>query len=216
MFDMPVLTADNHGLRDLFESPGLERLPVVDADLYLQREINLGLSDEQIVNRLIESTPWRQEEIKVYGKTHQQPRLSAWYGNEGLDYSYSGIQLRALPWTDLLLDIKARVESASAEAFNSVLINYYRDQNDSMGMHSDDESELGKQPVIASLSLGGERRFLLRHKYRKDVGGLNLALASGSLLIMKGETQTYWKHGVPRQSRVCGPRLNLTFRRIKK
>jgi alkylated DNA repair dioxygenase AlkB len=203
-------------LKDLFQLPGLEQLPIVDAELYLRREIDLGLPDEQIVERLIESTPWCQEEIKVYGKTCLQPRLSAWYASEGLNYSYSGIQLFALPWTDLLLKIKARVESVAAEEFNSVLINYYRDQNDSMGMHSDDEAELGRQPVIASLSLGGSRRFVLRHKVRNDIDSIKLDLDSGSLLIMKGETQANWKHGIPGQSKFCPPRLNLTFRMIKK
>ena len=117
--------------------------------------------------------------------------------------------------TDLLLQIKARVESVAATRFNSVLINYYRDHNDSMGMHSDDEAELGRQPVIASLSLGGQRRFVLRHRHRKNIGSVKLELDSGSLLIMKGDTQANWKHGIPKQSKFCPPRLNLTFRMIK-
>jgi len=202
-------------VKDLFEAPGLERLPLVDAELYLQRKINLDPPAEQLVDCLIVTTPWRQEEIKVYGKQYLQPRLSAWYANQDLDYGYSGIQLSGLPWTDLLTEIKGRVESIAGQEFNSVLINYYRDQNDSMGMHSDDEAELGKQPLIASLSLGEQRNFVLRHKYRKDIGSFKLALGSGSLLIMKGDTQTCWKHGIPRQRKVCGPRLNLTFRSIK-
>ena len=196
--------------------PGLEQLPIFDAELYLLREIDLGLPEEQIVDRLIESTPWRQEEIKIYGRTCLQPRLSAWYASEGLDYRYSGIQLSSLPWTDLLLKIKARVESVAAEEFNSVLINYYRDQNDCMGMHSDDEAELGRCPVIASLSLGAPRRFVLQHKVRKDMDSIKLDLVSGSLLIMKGETQANWKHGIPRRVKFCPPRLNLTFRTIKR
>ena len=205
-----------NAVKDLFESPGLERLPVADAELYLQREINLDYPAGQLVEHLIATTPWRQEKIKIYGKLYLQPRLSAWYGNQGLDYSYSGIQLSALPWTDLLAGIKDRVESAAGQGFNSVLINYYRDQNDSMGMHSDDEVELGGQPVIASLTLGAKRNFILRHKYRKDIDSVRLALGSGNLLIMKGDTQACWKHGIPKQRNYCGPRLNLTFRTIKK
>ena len=202
-------------MKDLFETSGWEQLPIVDADLVLWREIELGLPGDQIASQLIASTPWRQQQIKVYGKTCLQPRLSAWYASEGLHYSYSGIELSALPWTDLLLQIKARVESVAATRFNSVLINYYRDHNDSMGMHSDDEAELGRQPVIASLSLGGQRRFVLRHRHRKNIGSVKLELDSGSLLIMKGDTQANWKHGIPKQSKFCPPRLNLTFRMIK-
>jgi len=201
-------------VKDLFDSTGLERLPLVDAELYLQRGITLFRRDEQLVDRLIAATPWCQEEIKIYGKRYLQPRLSALYANQGLDYSYSGIQLSALPWTDLLSGIKAHVESLAGQEFNSVLINYYRDQNDSMGMHSDDEAELGKQPLIASLSLGEQRNFVLRHKYRKNIGSFKLALEPGSLLIMKGDTQRNWKHGVPKQRSICGSRLNLTFRSI--
>ncbi|MFA9419197.1 MAG: alpha-ketoglutarate-dependent dioxygenase AlkB [Gammaproteobacteria bacterium] len=203
-------------MKDLFESPGLDRLPLIDAELYLQREINLDYAAEQLVDRLIATTPWRQEQIKIYGKHYLQPRLSAWYGNQGLDYAYSGIQLSALPWTDLLTRIKSRVEAVAGQGFNSVLLNYYRNQNDSMGMHSDDETELGEQPVIASLSLGDKRNFILRHKYRKDIDSVRLVLSSGSLLIMKGDTQARWKHGIPKQRNTCGPRLNLTFRTIKK
>ena len=203
-------------VKDLFECAGLERLPLVDAELYLQREINLDYAAEQLVDRLIATTPWHQEQIKIYGKHYLQPRLSAWYGNQGLDYAYSGIQLSALPWTELLLEIKARVEAVAGQGFNSVLLNYYRDQDDSMGMHSDDEAELGKQPVIASLSLGDKRNFILRHKYRKDIDSVRLVLGSGSLLIMKGDTQARWKHGIPKQRNTCGARLNLTFRTITK
>jgi len=202
-------------VKDLFETSGWEQLPIVDAELLLWREIELGLPQEQITSQLIASTPWRQQEIKIYGKTCLQPRLSAWYASEGLHYSYSGIELSALPWTDLLLQLKDRVESFAAEQFNSVLINYYRDHNDSMGMHSDDEAELGRRPVIASLSLGGQRRFVLQHRHRKNIGSVKLELDPGSLLIMKGDTQANWKHGIPKQSQFCPPRLNLTFRSIK-
>jgi alkylated DNA repair dioxygenase AlkB len=120
------------------------------------------------------------------------------------------------PWSQTLLNLKARVESLAGQDFNSVLLNYYRDHRDGMGMHSDDESELGKQPVIASLSLGEERTLVLRHKYRKDLNTIKLPLPSGSLLVMKGATQSYWKHGINKQKQPCGPRLNLTFRNIIK
>jgi len=191
----------------------IERLPLVDADLQLWRRVDLGRPYDSLLQAIIEDTAWRQEEITVYGKPYLQPRLSAWYGD--LAYSYSGIRLEPLPWTSTLLDIKLRVEALVKHQFNSVLLNYYRDQSDSMGMHSDDERELGPQPAIASLSLGEERTFLLRHKSRKDLKTVRLALSSGSLLLMQGQTQQYWRHGINKERQVCAPRINLTFRTIR-
>jgi alkylated DNA repair dioxygenase AlkB len=113
-----------------------------------------------------------------------------------------------------LIKLNFAVEAISNSPFNSVLLNYYRDQRDSMGFHSDDEPELGRNPVIASLSPGEQRTFVMKHKTRKDVATIRQSLESGSLLLMKGETQHYWRHGIDKQSRRCGPRVNLTFRRI--
>jgi len=200
----------------VFESSNIERLPIADADVLLYHQIELGQSYDQLLYELIDNTTWRQEEITLFGKAHRQPRLSAWYGNRDSVYTYSGISLRPRPWNQTLLNLKACVESQLGRSFNSVLLNYYRDQRDSMGMHSDDESELGKQPVIASLSLGEERILLLRHRYRKELGTLKLPLPSGSLLVMKGDTQSHWKHGIAKQNHPCGPRVNLTFRTILK
>jgi alkylated DNA repair dioxygenase AlkB len=163
---------------------------------------------------LIDETPWRQENVKVWGKTFRQPRLVAWYGDPGHRYSYSGISLNPLPWTDRIASVKARVEELVQARFNSVLLNYYRDQNDSMGMHSDDEKELGPRPIIASLSLGAERSFLLKSKIDPGAKLIRLPLASGSLLLMKGDTQKNYKHGIGKESRSLGPRVNLTFRVI--
>ena len=200
----------------VFESSNIERLPIADADVLLYHQIELGQSYDQLLYELIDNTTWRQEEITLFGKAHRQPRLSAWYGNRDSVYTYSGISLRPRPWNQTLLNLKAGVESQLGRSFNSVLLNYYRDQRDSMGMHSDDESELGKQPVIASLSLGEERILLLRHRYRKELGTFKLPLPSGSLLVMKGDTQSHWKHGIAKQNHPCGPRVNLTFRTILK
>ena len=166
------------------------------------------------MHRLIDEISWRAESIVVWGKTYSQPRLIAWYGDAGKNYTYSGIELTPLPWTAALLDIKSRVEAAARMNFNSVLLNYYRDHRDSMGMHSDDEPELGERPVLASLSLGEERIFILKHKREKALKPVRVQLASGSLLLMKGETQRYWKHAIEKETRPCGPRVNLTFRRI--
>ena len=200
-------------MHDLLSDFEIERLPLPDADLLFWGQVDLGRPYDSLLKELIDTTDWRQEEITVYGKSYLQPRLSAWHGD--LSYSYSGIRLEPLPWTPTLLDLKARVEALTEHEFNSVLLNYYRDQNDSMGMHSDDERELGSQPAIASLSLGDERTFLLKHKTRKDLKTVKLALPAGSLLLMRGDTQQYWRHGINKETCLCGPRINLTFRAIR-
>ena len=199
----------------LFETiDRLERIPIANGEVYYVSDLNLGRAPDTILRKLIAEIPWRQENILVWGKLYSQPRLVAWYGDSGSDYTYSGIKLTPIPWTDLLLDIKNRVETVTATSFNSVLLNYYRDNRDSMGFHSDDEPELGVRPVIASLSLGEERTFIMKHRVNKLANPIRLRLASGSLLLMKGETQRYWKHGIAKTTRPCGPRINLTFRRI--
>lgn len=197
-----------------FDNSGIEQLPLVDADISLFRQIDLGQAYGKLLQDLIDNTAWRQEQVTLFGQTHLQPRLSAWYGSKKLKYSYSGITLEARPWNRVLLDLKSRVEAQVGHHFNSLLLNYYRDHDDGMGMHSDDEAELGEQPVIASLSLGEERTFILRHKFRKAITTFKLPLPSGSLLLMKGDTQSYWKHGISKQKHPCGPRVNLTFRKI--
>jgi alkylated DNA repair dioxygenase AlkB len=202
-------------MSDLFAAAQrLERIPMLDAEVYYLSDLGLGRERDEILQRLIANTKWRQDTIVVWGKAYQQPRLVAWYGDRGGDYTYSGIRLSPLPWTELLLDIKRRVESVSQESFNSVLLNYYRDNRDSMGFHSDDEPELGEKPVIASVSLGEERTLVLRHKVNELAKPVRLRLASGSLLLMKGETQRCWKHGIAKETRRCGARVNLTFRHI--
>lgn len=192
----------------------LERIPMPDAEVYYLENLELGRRHDAILRQLIADVPWRQENIVVWNKMYAQPRLTAWYGDSDSYYTYSGIRLAPLPWADLLLEIKKRIEIVAAESFNSVLLNYYRDNRDSMGFHSDDEPELGARPAIASLSLGEERTFILKHRQKKSVKSVRLRLASGSLLLMKGETQRYWKHRIAKETRPCGARVNLTFRRI--
>lgn len=191
-----------------------ERLVVPGAELYLLRTFDLGASVDEVLQRLIAGTPWRQESVTVWGKTHLQPRLIAWYGDAGATYTYSKLTLDPLPWTALLADLKARIEAVSGVAFNSVLVNYYRDGNDRMGFHSDDELELGPNPVLASLSLGEERTFVLRSRRDKSLKPIRIRLPSSSLLLMKGETQVNWQHGIEREARANGPRINLTFRYV--
>jgi alkylated DNA repair dioxygenase AlkB len=197
---------------DLFDPfPLLTTIPLEDGELSMLSQLPLSISNEQVLAHLIAETAWRSETVTVWGKQHAQPRLTAWHGEAA--YTYSGLTLNPLPFTELLLEIKASVEQASGRRFNSVLLNYYRNERDSMGMHSDDEPELGPEPAIASVSFGATRSFILKHKATKRT--VKLDLTSGSMLLMAGKTQTNWLHGINKQTRPCGPRLNLTFRNIR-
>ncbi|WP_256078542.1 alpha-ketoglutarate-dependent dioxygenase AlkB [Massilia sp. YIM B04103] len=197
---------------DLFaaDDDAMQPIPVEDGELRFLRQLKLPLSNAALMRRLQEEIAWRVDTIIVFGKAQAQPRLSAWYGEAS--YTYSGKTFHPLPFTPLLLEIKAAVEAASGCRFNSVLLNYYRDERDSMGFHSDDEPELGRNPAIASLSLGATRRFILKHKQRPLA--LKLDLTDGSLLLMAGALQHCWRHGINKSSRAHGPRINLTFRLI--
>ena len=150
----------------------------------------------------------------MHGKTLPVPRLQAWYGTPQARYGYSGILLDPLPFTPLLLTVLDKLQQCTGQQFNAVLLNNYRDGNDSVSWHSDDEKELGDDPVIASLSLGATRRFELRHRHRKDLGTLKLDLSHGSLLLMGKGLQPNWLHQIPKQPGQQGARLNLTFRFI--
>lgn len=167
-----------------------------------------------LFERLKSDIPWQQDSITVYGKTHPQPRLTALFGNEGKPYSYSNIVMQPHPWTPLLVFVKEEVESVCETLFTTVLLNYYRDGKDSNGWHADDEKELGRNPFIASVSFGAERAFHLQHNTLKE-HKLKITLAHGSLLLMKGTTQHFWKHQIPKTTKAIGPRINLTFRVIK-
>ena len=166
-----------------------------------------------LLARIDETTVWRQEMIRMYGKEMPVPRLTAWHGDPGRTYAYSQIALEPVPWTAPLLELKALVEAESSVAFNSVLLNLYRDGRDSVAWHSDDEPELGPRPVIASVSLGAPRRFHLRRK-AEHADRVDITLAHGSLLLMAGSTQHEWEHQVPKTASKVGPRVNLTFRTI--
>ena len=159
--------------------------------------------------------PWEVHRIRLFGRELDSPRLSCWIGDPGAAYAYSGARFQPRPWPAALLPVRARLHAELGIDFNSVLANLYRDGRDSMGWHSDDESELGPRPVIASLSLGATRRFML--KPRGDPGDkLALDLPSGSLLLMRGDTQRHYRHALPRTARQVGPRINLTFRLIRR
>lgn len=166
---------------------------------------------EMLFEVLKKGIEWKQEKIKIFGKEVVEPRLVAWYGDKA--YKYSGKLMQPQPWTKELLEIKSIIEENTGYKFNNVLLNYYRNGLDSMGWHSDDEAELGKNPVIASLSLGQERRFQFRFKADKSIK-VHYLLSSGSLLLMKNDCQHLWQHQVPKSGIQVGERINLTFRLI--
>jgi alkylated DNA repair dioxygenase AlkB len=157
---------------------------------------------------------WEEKQIRLFGKTIVSPRLSAWYGEPGTRYRYSGLSLEATGWTPALEEVRARVEALAAVSFNAVLCNLYRDERDSMGLHADAEPELGPEPVIASVSLGAVRRFTMRPRRPRDGKAFTLELPSGSVLVLSGPTQAHWRHGVPKEAAPSGERINLTFRRV--
>jgi alkylated DNA repair dioxygenase AlkB len=200
---------------ELFQrAPTLESIPMADADVRFMPGFYDAATAARHFQSLQHDIAWRQDTIVLWGKPHLQPRLSAWYGDANSRYSYSGIALEPLPWTDTLRQIKHDIEQASGHCFNSVLLNLYRNERDSMGWHSDNEPELGLEPVIASLSLGETRTFKLRHRTRKNEKTVSIALTDGSLLLMAGPTQRFWRHAVEKESAQRGTRINLTFRRI--
>ena len=188
----------------------LVTIPIEDGELSMLPQLPMPIGNAEILARLLDETPWRADTVGVYGKRYLQPRLTAWYGEAS--YTYSGLTLQPLPLTPLLAQLRAAVERVTGQRYNSVLLNYYRDGADSMGMHSDDEQELGPQPVIASLSYGETRTFILRHKRSKRT--VKLDLTDGSLLLMAGDLQANWQHGINKTATVVGPRLNLTFRYV--
>ncbi len=168
----------------------------------------------ELFGKLRDEIPWQQDQITVYGKTHFQPRLTALFGNEGKSYAYSNVVMQPHNWNPLLMFIKNELEESCHENFTTVLLNLYRDGKDSNGWHADNERELGRNPVIASLSFGAERTFHLQHNSLKDQK-LKINLEHGSLLLMKGATQHFWKHQIAKTAKPIGPRINLTFRIIK-
>jgi alkylated DNA repair dioxygenase AlkB len=164
---------------------------------------------DELFEILRKDVPWRQEKT-AWGNVF--PRLTAWYADPGLTYSYSGVTHQALPWTVALSDVRRRVEEAAQAPFNSLLLNYYRDGDDSIGYHADDEGELGEDPIVPSVSLGATRRFVLKHNKTRE--RLTYDLAHGSLLLMGGTLQHFWKHALPKSKEKVGERINLTFRNI--
>jgi alkylated DNA repair dioxygenase AlkB len=168
----------------------------------------------RLMQSLIKTIDWTQDEVIVYCKRHKIPRLNAWYGDEGKVMKYSGLSLEPKTWTKELLEIKSKIEEASGTKFNSCLLNYYRDGKDGMGWHQDNEKELGINPIIASVTFGETRPFQLKHISNKELKKVDIPLSNGSLLTMAGETQHYWKHQIPKTTKTLESRINLTFRQI--
>lgn len=189
----------------------VQHIEILDGGTLAYHEAFYNTDEADVLfEKLRTETPWRQERSRM----GPFPRLTAWYADAGLTYSYSGMTHEATPWTPELLEVRRRVEQAALASFNSVLLNFYRDGQDSIGYHSDAEPELGVNPIIASISLGGVRQFVLKHAKTGDK--LKFLLAHGSLLLMGGTSQHHWVHGVPKTKAEVGPRVNLTFRNIVK
>lgn len=191
-----------------------EGLTVIENGEYIFYPNFFSKSESDILLKgLLNNIVWKQESMNMYGKKIDFPRLTAWYGNNDKPYSFSGITLQPLLWTSEILTIKNKIEPIAKTVFNSVLLNQYRDGNDSISWHTDAEKELGINPKIASVNFGATRKFQLRHIKTKEK--LEIELTHGSLLIMQGELQHYWQHQVPKTSKSVGERINLTFRVIK-
>ena len=183
-------------------------------DIKLVERIQLDMGESELLHSLMNDITWRDEQITIFGKTMMQPRRIAWYGDRDARYTYSGITHEPLPWIPILQTLRGVVEDIAGARFNSVLCNLYRNGQDSMGYHSDDEPELGRHPVIASFSIGAERALHFRHRTDASIPTVKVVLPSMSVLLMRGATQEQWKHALPKIKAVVVPRINLTFRQV--
>ena len=187
------------------------QVPLDNASVYY---VPSFLSEEiatEYFQELLTTIQWEQRDVKVFGKIHPQPRLTALYDTSERSYRYAGLTLQPNPMTEILQSLQQKIEACSQHQFNSVLLNLYRDGQDSNGWHSDDESSLGKNPAIASLSLGATRKFYFRER-KNTKNTYKMELTHGSLLIMSGATQHHWHHQIPKTKKNVGKRINLTFR----
>lgn len=202
----------NDGRMKLFEDTfdnSRNLLPRDGVVHYFGRIFSTEASD-QFLKGLLSDTAWENDKAVVFGKLIETKRKVAWYGDEHFDYTYSGVTKKALPWTSMLLELKRSVENKTGECFNSCLLNLYHNGEEGMAWHSDGEKELKRNGAIASLTLGAERKFSFKHKVTKEK--IDIRLEHGSLLVMKGTTQTHWLHRLPPVKNVNTPRVNLTFR----
>ena len=207
MITYDLFSYSNAGCEDRSE------IDIPDAEVFLYPSLLSNQEADKLFDILKTSIIWEKHKIKLYGEVHDVPRLTAWYGDPNKSYEYSGIKLKTRLWNAGLLKIREKIETISKTIFNSVLLNLYRSGSDSVLWHSDDEPELGKNPVIGSLSLGEAREFQMKHKYNRDLKQ-NILLQHGSFLLMKGKTQHNWLHQIPKKKNLKGERINLTFRTI--
>ena len=209
LWDKPASSEHTEKLRQ----PIPQSLTIPDGALVIYHTLFNEKESNQLFTDLYNNTKWKQENIKIYGKSFPIPRVTAWYRDSRKSYTYSKIAMTPEPWIPALLEIKSKIEVLSGVQFNSVLLNLYRSGSDSVAWHSDDEPELGENPVIGSVSFGGTRRFMFRHKSKKELKK-EVDLTHGSFLLMKGATQHFWQHQIPKTTKEIEPRINLTFRII--
>ena len=204
--------------RSLFSADNVDaecrRIRIADAELSFYEQVFSVEQSDQYLQALLANTPWRHDQITIHGKTMPLPRLQAWYSDVESVLHYSGMRVEPLAWTEALLSIHERVWSLTGLRFNGVLANCYRNGNDSVGWHSDNEAEFGTDPIIASVSFGESRQFDLKHLFKDDVQTIRCQLSHGSLLVMGNGVQKFWKHQLPKRKNITQPRVNLTFRNI--
>ena len=188
-------------------------IDIEDSEIYYISNLFDQKQSQAYLNELLDNIEWKHESIKLFGKQILQPRLTAWYGDQGKVYTYSGLVNTPIPWTNPLLEIKDHIEKLYQVKFNSALLNLYRNGQDSMGWHADNEKELGSCPIISSVSFGASRLFKLKHKYKKNCR-YTIQLDSGSCLLMMNKTQEFWLHQIPKQINCLEPRINITYRYI--
>jgi len=198
----------------LLDLENKKKIKIKDGELYYDRFFFNNIEANKYFNLLKKEIEWRQDNIKIFGKIYPQPRLTALYANNNKSYSYSNIKMYPITFTPTLFDIKSKIEKRLNSQFTSCLLNLYRNGQDSNGWHADNEKELGLNPVIASLSLGAERVFHMKHRNDKKEK-LKINLTNGSLLVMRGKTQHHWLHQIPKTRKKVEERINLTFRIIK-
>ena len=198
----------------LLDSENKKKIKIKDGELYYDRFFFSNIEANKYFNLLKKEIQWQQDNIKIFGKIYLQPRLTALYANNNKSYSYSNIKMQPITFTPTLFDIKSKIEKRINSQFTSCLLNLYRNGQDSNGWHADNEKELGLNPVIASLSLGAERVFHMKHRNDKKEK-VKINLTNGSLLVMRGRTQHHWLHQIPKTRKKVEERINLTFRIIK-
>jgi alkylated DNA repair dioxygenase AlkB len=208
-------TAEPTGETPEIRSRHRELIPLPDAELHYYPRFHDAARASSLLDWFQQQIPWRQDRIRIAGRLLDVPRLQAWYGDSGSGYGYSGISLEPLPWTPVLQEIRQELETCTGLKFNSVLLNLYRNGQDSVAWHSDDEAELGADPHIASLSYGAVRNLEIRPSGPRPGSKKVLSLESGSLLLMGTGFQRHWQHQIPKVRHLDGPRVNLTFRYIQ-